>query len=78
MNQTFATLIHVAPKLDISELQRVAEQLACLLEPALVKEFHSNYDLLNPLVTTNLMCRFLKTLITKTQNKVKWFSNCAS
>ena len=31
MNQTFATIIHVAPKLDVEELSKVRKQLASLL-----------------------------------------------
>lgn len=31
MNQTFATIIHVAPKLDVEELSKVRKQLTSLL-----------------------------------------------
>jgi len=50
MNQTFATIIHAAPKLDVKELMQVSAQLSILFEPEFVKECHSNYDLINPLV----------------------------
>jgi hypothetical protein len=54
MNQTFATLIHCAPKLDVNELSQVAQQIGLCLEPAFVKECHTNYDLINPLVAQNI------------------------
>jgi hypothetical protein len=50
MNQTFATLIHSAPKLDITELMQVTEMLSLCLEDSFVKECAVNYDLINPLV----------------------------
>lgn len=31
MTQTFATVIHVAPKLNVEELMKVREQLGCVL-----------------------------------------------
>jgi len=54
MNQTFATLIHSAPKLDITELMQVSEMLSLCLEDSFVKECAVNYDLINPLVATNI------------------------
>ena len=51
MNQTFATIIHAAPKLDVPELMQVSAQISILFEPEFVKECHSNYDLINPLVS---------------------------
>lgn len=54
MNQTFATLIHAAPKLDVQELMQVSQMLSLCLEDAFVKECHVNYDLLNPLVAQNI------------------------
>lgn len=32
----------------------VSKQLEILLDPKIVKEFHSNYDLLNPVVAENI------------------------
>jgi hypothetical protein len=54
MNQTFATLIHCAPKLDCTELTAVVNQLSGTLDQKFVKECHVNYDLLNPVVAANV------------------------
>ena len=51
MNQTFATIIHSAPKLDCKELITVRSQLAAILDDKFVKECDTNYDLLNPVVS---------------------------
>ena len=53
MNQTFATVIHAAPKLDVQELGEVSKQLQTVLGKEIVQEFHVNKDLLNPLVSTH-------------------------
>lgn len=47
-------MIHAAPKLDITELIKVAEQLSCVLDDKFVKESRVNYDLLNPIVAQNI------------------------
>lgn len=54
MNQTFATLIHAAPKLEVQELMQVTKQLNLVLEKSFVKEAHENYNLLNPLVAEKI------------------------
>jgi len=51
MNQTFATIIHAAPKLDVDELIKVRKMLQALLANDFVKECDTNYDLLNPVVS---------------------------
>ena len=51
MNQTFATIIHAAPKLDVKELIAVRQQLAKVLAPEFVRESDVNYDLINPVVS---------------------------
>ena len=54
MNQTFATIIHAAPKLDVKELIAVRQQLAKVLAPEFVRESDVNYDLINPVVSLAL------------------------
>lgn len=54
MNNTFATIIHAAPKLDVQELIAVRKQLASVLAPEFVRECDTNYDLLNPVVAQNI------------------------
>ena len=60
MNTTFCTIIHSAPKLDVEELMQVRKQLSTMLEPELVKEADTNYDLLNPVVGFRLITLNLK------------------
>jgi hypothetical protein len=54
MNETFATLIHAAPKMDVKELEEVAKQLALLLDEGFFKECHTNPDLINKVVRQNI------------------------
>ena len=54
MNTTFATIIHAAPKLDIQELITVRQQLSKILSPDFVRESDTNYDLLNPVVSSTI------------------------
>ena len=54
MNQTFATIIHSAPKLDVKELLEVRKALSKVLAPEFVKECDTNYDLINPVVAQNI------------------------
>lgn len=54
MNQTFCTIIHAAPKLNVDELSQVAKALSPLLDEQLVKEAHTNYSLINPVVAENI------------------------
>jgi len=54
MNQTFATIIHSAPKLDIKELIDVRKQLSAILDDKFVRECDTNYDLINPVVAKNI------------------------
>ena len=51
MNETFATLIHAAPKFDIKELMSVRKMLSAILDDKFVKECDTNYDLINPVVS---------------------------
>ena len=54
MKVTFATLIHVAPKLDCEELMQVRKVLCSLHEQEFVKECDTNYALINPLVAEKI------------------------
>ena len=54
MFQTFATLIHVAPKIEIEELNHVSKQLSLVLTKETVTEFQTNKDLLNNVVAANI------------------------
>ena len=56
MNQTFATIIHCAPKLDCQELMDVRKQLSAILDDKFVRECDTNYDLLNPVVSLPAPC----------------------
>lgn len=51
MNQTFATIIHCAPKLDIDELLQVRKQLSAVLDDKFVQECDHNKDMINPVVS---------------------------
>ena len=52
MNTSFATIIHSAPKLDVEELMKVRKMLGAILSPEFVRECDTNYDLINPVVST--------------------------
>jgi len=54
MNETFATIIHAAPKMDVNELMEVRKQLALLLDESFVKECNTNPDLINKVVRENI------------------------
>lgn len=54
MNQTFATIISAAPKIDIEELLQVRAQLCILLDEHFVKECMHNNSLINPVVAANI------------------------
>ena len=54
MNNTFATIIHAAPKLDVKELIEVRKILAKILDPEFVRECDRNYDLVNSVVANNI------------------------
>ena len=54
MNTTFATIIHAAPKLDVTELVTVRQHLSKVLAPEFVRECDSNYDLINSVVSLTL------------------------
>ena len=55
MNTSFATVIHCAPKLDIKELMVVRKSLSSVLPPEFVRECDTNYDLINPIVSTQIV-----------------------
>ena len=54
MNNTFATIIHAAPKLDVKELIEVRKILSRILDPEFVRECDRNYDLINSVVANNI------------------------
>jgi hypothetical protein len=54
MKQTFATLIHAAPKMDCEELMMVRKVLVGLLDQEFAKECDTNYALLNPVIAENI------------------------
>ena len=54
MNNTFATIIHAAPKLDVKELIEVRKILSKILDPEFVRECDRNYDLINSVVANNI------------------------
>jgi hypothetical protein len=54
MDETFATIIHAAPKLDVKELLIVRQNLATLMDEKFVKECGHNKDLLNKIVADNI------------------------
>lgn len=54
MNQTFATIIHSAAKLDCDELMQVRKMISPLFDKQFIKECDSNYDMLNPVVAQNI------------------------
>jgi len=54
MDETFATIIHAAPKLDVQELLQVKGQLSLLMDEKFVAECHHNKDLLNKVVAENI------------------------
>lgn len=51
MNQTFATIIHAAPKIDVKELLSVRSMLTSILDEKFARECDTNYDLINPVVS---------------------------
>ena len=54
MDETFATIIHAAPKMQVQELNTVKTNLACLMDEKFVKECSHNKDLLNKVVADNI------------------------
>jgi len=54
MNETFATIIHAAPKMDVKELEEVKTELATLFDKDFVKECKTNKDLINKVVRENI------------------------
>lgn len=54
MKTTFATLIHVAPKMDCEELMKVRKTLIGLLDNEFAKECDHNYALINPVIAENI------------------------
>ena len=54
MNETFATIIHAAPKMDVKELEGVKRELALLLDEHFVKECNTNMDLINKVVSSTI------------------------
>lgn len=54
MTQTFATLIHIAPKLQVEELMEVRKNLIGLLGKEFVAQADESKELINPLVAENI------------------------
>jgi hypothetical protein len=54
MTQTFATVIHVAPKLAVEELMKVRNHLAALLGKEFVIQADEDKSCLNPVVAENI------------------------
>ena len=54
MTQTFATIIHVAPKLNVEELLLVRKQLGMLLGPEFVLQADEDKTMINPVVGENI------------------------
>lgn len=54
MTQTFATLIHMAPKLSVEELMEVRKQLTNLLGKEFALQADEDKSIINPLVAENL------------------------
>ena len=51
MDQTFHTLIHSAPKVDVEELQGIRKQLQALLGKEFVKQSDTDYSTINKVVS---------------------------
>ena len=54
MNQTFATVIHVAPKLNIEELMLVRKQLVAILGKEFELQSDEDKTFINPVVAENI------------------------
>jgi hypothetical protein len=54
MTQTFATLIHIAPKMQVEELMEVRKQLTSLLGKEFAAQSDLDKKLINPLVAENI------------------------
>ena len=54
MNQTFATIIHVAPKLDVEELTKVRKQLVGILGKEFAKSADEDKKMINPVVADGI------------------------
>ena len=54
MDETFATIIHASPKLDIQEMHTVKTQLSMLMDEKFVAECRTNKDLINKVVADNI------------------------
>ena len=54
MTQTFATVIHVAPKLGVEELMQLRAQLECLLGKEFVLQAQEDKSVINPVVAEHI------------------------
>jgi hypothetical protein len=54
MTQTFATIIHVAPKLGIEEFMKVREMLIALMGKEFALQADEDKKSINPLVAENI------------------------
>ena len=54
MHQTFATVIHVAPKLGVEELDVVRKQLVALLGEEFALQADEDKAMINPVVAENI------------------------
>ena len=54
MEQTLATLVHVAPKMDIEELSKVRQEILNLKGKEFGEEVDSNMEKINPFIADNI------------------------
>jgi hypothetical protein len=54
MTQTFATVIHCAPKLAVEELMKVRNQLKIVLGDEFVLQADESKEIINPVVAANI------------------------
>jgi F0F1-type ATP synthase delta subunit len=54
MSQTFATVIHAAPKLNVEELMLVRKQLGAVLGKEFVLQSDEDKSIINPVVAANI------------------------
>ena len=54
MVQTFATIVHVAPKFEVEELMEVRKQLTNLMGKEFIMQADEDYTILNPMVAKNI------------------------
>ena len=58
MDQTFHTIIHAAPKMEIDELSNVRSQLGKLLGKQFVMQSDTDYSCINKVVSIHMQLSF--------------------